>query len=475
MFWIMRKKNKEYLLKFMKNRAAGKKEFKIMESLKHENVVRVISSQLFNFKNVEYFGIFMEFYLRGDLEEFLNRKKSDEGNWSENDALKFSSQLIYGLSYLHENQIVHRDIKPKNIFLTESDQLKIGDFDVSEHISTTRKTTKVGTELYMPPESLDNHGEENLSHKIDIWACGCVLYYIAYLEHPFLEKSRFKTSARIYEVDAKEPTTIFPKCQSLIEICLKKEPGERVENAMILSEHRDIRNLICQLEAKIEPNNLSFSNSYEDCVRLANKKLKRDKELLEEILNHHEDLRNLEIEYSVKKVFDFIGKKTKKTVEDFNKAYPRNFLIKSRLQGIGYYFGADDRNVRFSNEYKEKFKLSFIFDAVDRGIRHINLKFCFDKSIDIRHGDWEIKSPKLIEFDPPVDGKDWSDWKLSIKNNRKQLKFEAFAENICYDTGVVSSRVENIQSKTVDGAEVVETPAIGYLGYLRWNIALLMS
>ena len=51
----------------------------------------------------------------------------------------------------------------------------------------------------MPPESLDSHKEEYLNQRADIWACGCVMYYIAYLEHPFLEDSRFRTSSRIYE------------------------------------------------------------------------------------------------------------------------------------------------------------------------------------------------------------------------------------------------------------------------------------
>ena len=115
----------------MKNRKAGKKEFKMMGNLKHENVVPLISNKLFDFDRNEFFGIFMPYYPRGDLEDFLNQKNSERRNWTENDALKFSSQLIYGLSYLHENQIVHRDIKPKNIFITENDQLKIGDFDVS--------------------------------------------------------------------------------------------------------------------------------------------------------------------------------------------------------------------------------------------------------------------------------------------------------------------------------------------------------
>ena len=103
----------------------------MMGILKHENVVRLISSELFNFDHNQFFGLFMPYFPRGDLEAFLNQTKEEGGNWAENDALKFSSQLIYGLSYLHENQIVHRDLKPSNIFLTENDQLKIGDFDVS--------------------------------------------------------------------------------------------------------------------------------------------------------------------------------------------------------------------------------------------------------------------------------------------------------------------------------------------------------
>ena len=51
----------------------------------------------------------------------------------------------------------------------------------------------------MPPEYLDSDDVENVTQRADIWACGCVLYYIAYLVHPFREKSKFRTSARIFE------------------------------------------------------------------------------------------------------------------------------------------------------------------------------------------------------------------------------------------------------------------------------------
>ena len=64
---------------------------------------------------------------------------------------------------------------------------------------TTRRTCKVGTELYMPPEAMDNYEEELLTQSRDIWGCGVAMFFISYKKHPFLENSKMKTTLNIYE------------------------------------------------------------------------------------------------------------------------------------------------------------------------------------------------------------------------------------------------------------------------------------
>jgi serine/threonine protein kinase len=122
------------MLKSMRNRGAGREEFEILSGLNHENVIRYTASELFEFERCQFFGIFMPFYRCRDMQSYIeghlraNRPRYAGGErW----PLVFISQLIYGLSYLHENGIIHRDIKPSNLFRTEAKRLVIGDFDIA--------------------------------------------------------------------------------------------------------------------------------------------------------------------------------------------------------------------------------------------------------------------------------------------------------------------------------------------------------
>jgi serine/threonine protein kinase len=69
----------------------------------------------------------------------------------------------------------------------------------------------VGTELYMPPEALDNYEDEVISQSRDIWGCGVAMFYIAYMKHPFLENSKMKTTLNIYEGKFLSENTYFYK------------------------------------------------------------------------------------------------------------------------------------------------------------------------------------------------------------------------------------------------------------------------
>jgi len=122
------------MLKFMRNRGAGREEFEILSGLKHINVIRYLASELFEFERCQFFGIFMPFYSEGDMESYIEghlQKNLTSWKGGERLPLTFISQLIYGLSYLHENVIIHRDIKPSNLFLTYAKRLVIGDFDIA--------------------------------------------------------------------------------------------------------------------------------------------------------------------------------------------------------------------------------------------------------------------------------------------------------------------------------------------------------
>ena len=135
------------------------------------------------------------------------------------------------------------------------------------------------------------------------------------------------------------------KCDSLIAACLKKDPNERVQNACLLAEHRNIRHLICQLEAGILPCQLSFDEFYESCLKLANKKMKTEKEI--SAMERRADL-------------------------ELQRVYSRIDKDKLKLKGIGYYFGDDAESSR--RHFQNNSDLQKIASAIEKGIKHFNLK-----------------------------------------------------------------------------------------------------
>ena len=128
--------------------------------------------------------IIMEYAEGGDLHQLMREKRATESRFKEQELWKYSYEISLGVAYLHENHVLHRDIKSLNIFLTKDKQIKIGDFGVSRILSGREVliSTKVGTPLYLSPEQVK---QQPYDFKIDIWGIGCCLYHLAQLEPPF--------------------------------------------------------------------------------------------------------------------------------------------------------------------------------------------------------------------------------------------------------------------------------------------------
>ena len=85
---------------------------------------------------------------------------------------------------MHSKNILHRDLKTQNLFLTKDNILKIGDFGISKQLGTMSDLAKTacGTPYFMPPEVCKG---EPYGEKADIWAIGCILYELTLLKKPF--------------------------------------------------------------------------------------------------------------------------------------------------------------------------------------------------------------------------------------------------------------------------------------------------
>ena len=99
--------------------------------------------------------------------------------------------------YLHQRNILHRDIKPQNILLMGGGKDKIADFGISKAMSggLGLNVSKIGTPIYTSPEVLR---KQPFDFKIDIWALGCMIHYIASLEPPYSSRLAEKSPVRNY-------------------------------------------------------------------------------------------------------------------------------------------------------------------------------------------------------------------------------------------------------------------------------------
>ena len=98
------------------------------------------------------------------------------------------AQLVIGIALMHSKNILHRDLKTQNMFLTKDDVIKLGDFGIAKALGTQVDLTKTvcGTPYFMSPEVCRG---ETYGQKADIWALGCALYELIAFKRPFQHDS----------------------------------------------------------------------------------------------------------------------------------------------------------------------------------------------------------------------------------------------------------------------------------------------
>jgi len=142
--------------------------------------------------------IVMDYAERGDLYEQVKLQMKKGDYFEEELILKWITQASFGLKHIHDNKILHRDIKTKNIFLTADGHIKIGDFGISRVLNTNSQNANsiVGAPYYMSPEMIRG---VPYNHKTDVWSLGVVLYELISLQHPFMGRSIEDLAKRILE------------------------------------------------------------------------------------------------------------------------------------------------------------------------------------------------------------------------------------------------------------------------------------
>ena len=169
-------------------------EVNILRELRHPNITRYYDRVIDKEKAKLY--IVMEYCSGGDLAQEIRKRKrqlrenpTDKSVYvPEEMAWKVIAQLTLALLECHRrkesNKILHRDLKPGNVFFDAEQNVKLGDFGLSRVMGdeSVFAYTHVGTPYYMSPEQIQ---EQRYNEKSDIWSAGCCIYEMVCLKAPF--------------------------------------------------------------------------------------------------------------------------------------------------------------------------------------------------------------------------------------------------------------------------------------------------
>jgi hypothetical protein len=228
--FVMKKVNIEGMS--VKEKKAASQEVKLLHNLNHPNIVGYKESFYSKSKTLLY--IVMSYCEGGDL---CGKLKQQHGRLlPEPQIWEWFLQVSLALQYLHEQKILHRDLKTQNIFLTKKGGIKLGDFGISTVLSGTMEMAKtaIGTPYYMSPELFEN---KPYDYKSDIWALGCVLYEMATLVHAFDARDMNGLVMKILRGSYPPISSRYsPGMRSLIERMLTKNAAARPNMNSILSD-----------------------------------------------------------------------------------------------------------------------------------------------------------------------------------------------------------------------------------------------
>lgn len=200
-------------------------EISIHKSLKHKNVVGFNS--FFDDSNFVY--ILLELCKKRSMMELHKRRRT----LTEPETRFYMKQIIEGVTYLHDNKIIHRDLKLGNLFLNEDFIVKIGDFGLAAKIEYNgqRKKTLCGTPNYIAPEILNKVGH---SFEVDVWSIGCIMYTLLVGKPPFETNSLKETYSKIKKVEYRLPANMKKPASHMIKQMLNLDPVQRPKVSQLL-------------------------------------------------------------------------------------------------------------------------------------------------------------------------------------------------------------------------------------------------
>ena len=215
------------------------REAKLLMEIQAENIVRLWDIHLQG--NLKY--IDMEYIDDGDLLDL--KLRYDNKKVPELKVIDLAKQISAGMMKIHQKKIIHKDLKPQNIMLTEDGTVKIMDFGISEtfrsSVSRIKDTSRSGTPRYMSPEHILG---EDVGREADIWSFGIIVYELLCGRQPFVADNRNDILLQIERRKFKPLENISDKTNGLLWKCLQKSYHDRFSNFVEIYEYLNNNDVI---------------------------------------------------------------------------------------------------------------------------------------------------------------------------------------------------------------------------------------
>ncbi|KAH0719411.1 hypothetical protein KY290_016340 [Solanum tuberosum] len=199
----------------------------IMRKIRHKNVVQFIGACT----RPPNLCIVTEFMTRGSIYTFLHKQR---GAFKLPTLLKVAIDVSKGMSYLHQNNIIHRDLKTANLLMDEHGVVKVGDFGVARvQTQTGVMTAETGTYRWMAPEVIEH---KPYDHKADVFSFGIVMWELLTGEIPYAYLTPLQAAIGVVQQGLRPtiPKSTHPKLAELLEKCWQQDPTQRPDFSEIL-------------------------------------------------------------------------------------------------------------------------------------------------------------------------------------------------------------------------------------------------
>ncbi|AAS52904.1 AER223Cp [Eremothecium gossypii ATCC 10895] len=196
-------------------------EIDLLKNLKHENIVKYHGF----IQSSHELYILLEYCIRGSLRDLIKKEALSEAK-----AKTYVRQTLRGLQYLHDQGVIHRDIKAANLLLTENGVVKLADFGVSTRVNNMAMTY-AGSPNWMAPEVMLGKGASTVS---DIWSLGATVVELLTGNPPFYNLVNEAACYAIVNDVYYPPEHLSAECKAFMELCFQKNMFKRPQAHQLL-------------------------------------------------------------------------------------------------------------------------------------------------------------------------------------------------------------------------------------------------